>query len=115
MNRDNVMRLWSAKVSAKKIAEQLGLSTARVYQILKDEGCSPVRRGRPPRADLSTFAASLRNCREAAGLTQAELAEHCSMPLGTLRNLERGATEPLLSTAKKLAETLGVTLDKLAR
>lgn len=115
MNRDSILRLWDAKIPAKKIAEQLGISAARVYQILKDEGKSSPRRGRIPRSDLPAFAIALRKRRETTGLTQAQLAERCSMPLGTLRNLERGATEPLLSTAKKLADALGIQLDELTR
>jgi transcriptional regulator with XRE-family HTH domain len=57
---------------------------------------------------------SLRECRKAAGLTQAKLAEHLFDAGGTLRNLERGATEPLLPTTKKLADALGVRLVELA-
>ena len=114
MNREQVLALWGKQVPAKEIAERLGISTARVYQILKEEGKGPSRRGRSPRPDLPAFAALLRKRREAAGLTQAELAEQCAMPVGTLRNLEQGATEPLLSTAKKLADSLGVRVDDLA-
>ena len=56
----------------------------------------------------------LKRCREAAGLTQREVARRSGVPLGTLRNLEQDRKEPLFRTVVRIAETLGISLDALA-
>src|SRR4051812_3962138 len=57
------------------------------------------------------FGRRLAELREAAGLTQAALAEKGGIPLGTIRELEQGRREPLFSNMQKLAAALGVSLD----
>ncbi len=60
----------------------------------------------------STFGQKLRELREAAGLTQAELAERAGMnPFGVAK-LEQGQREPSWATVLALAGALG--LDCLA-
>jgi transcriptional regulator with XRE-family HTH domain len=49
-----------------------------------------------------------------AGMTQEELAEASGVSRGTISRLEAGAQEPRPSTARKLAETLGVEPQDLA-
>lgn len=61
-----------------------------------------------------TFADRLRQLRLAANMTQAALAEASGVALPTIRNYEQGDREPLLSTAKKLAQALGVSMDQLS-
>jgi transcriptional regulator with XRE-family HTH domain len=56
----------------------------------------------------------LKRLREAAGLTQAKLAEAARVPVGTLRNWEASRRTPLFDAAVRLADALGVTLDELA-
>jgi transcriptional regulator with XRE-family HTH domain len=57
------------------------------------------------------FAARLRELREAAGLTQAQLAERAGMHLHGLTKLEQGDREPAWATVIALAEALGVSCD----
>jgi transcriptional regulator with XRE-family HTH domain/tetratricopeptide (TPR) repeat protein len=60
------------------------------------------------------FAAALRRHREAAGLTQAELADRAGLGERTVSNLERGVnTAPYPSTVRLLAGALGLTDDEL--
>jgi transcriptional regulator with XRE-family HTH domain len=60
-----------------------------------------------------TFGRRLKRLREAAGLSQAQLAAAACVPVGTLRNAEYDRREPLVSTAGKLAAAIGVTVDEL--
>jgi transcriptional regulator with XRE-family HTH domain len=57
----------------------------------------------------------LRELREKAGLSQAEVAERAGVPLGTLRGWEYGRREPLLSAAGQLAVALGVEVGELLK
>jgi transcriptional regulator with XRE-family HTH domain len=52
--------------------------------------------------------------RLAAGLSQSKLAGKSGVPIGTLRNWEQDRRVPLLDTAARVAQALGVTLDLLA-
>jgi putative transcriptional regulator len=54
------------------------------------------------------FAARLKGLREAAGLTQRELAEKAGVAQRTVSSLEQALYEPVWSTALALAEALGV-------
>ena len=56
-----------------------------------------------------SFAGVLRGQREAAGLTQAELADRAGLGVRTVSNLERGVnTSPYPSTVRLLADALGL-------
>jgi transcriptional regulator with XRE-family HTH domain len=55
----------------------------------------------------------LKRLREAASLSQSQLATRASVPVGSLRNWEYGRREPLLSAASRLARALGVSIDAL--
>jgi transcriptional regulator with XRE-family HTH domain len=54
------------------------------------------------------FAERLRALREAAGLTQRELAARAGLGLRTVGNLEQGLREPAWATVLALAAALGV-------
>jgi len=58
-----------------------------------------------------TFGQRLRELREAAGLTQAQLAEKSGVPVGTIRDYEQVKRAPLLTTAIVLAKSLGESLE----
>lgn len=60
-----------------------------------------------------TLGQRIQRLREAARMTQAELAAAAGVPLGTLRNWEQGTREPLASAVAKLARALKVSADKL--
>jgi transcriptional regulator with XRE-family HTH domain len=56
------------------------------------------------------FAARLRQLRQAAGLSQAQLAAASGVPVKTIRGLEITPREPTLNTLLLLAQGLGVGL-----
>jgi putative transcriptional regulator len=64
-------------------------------------------------AENQTMGQKLKALRQAAGMTQAELAKTSGLPLGTIRNWEQDYRSPLLSTAGLVARALNVSLDEL--
>jgi transcriptional regulator with XRE-family HTH domain len=61
------------------------------------------------------FASRLRELREGAGLTQAELAAKAGLHLHGLTKLEHGDREPSWATIQALADALAVTCDELRK
>lgn len=61
------------------------------------------------------LGANLRRLREAAGLTQMELANRAHMDMSEISKLEHGKRDPQLSTVVRLAEALGLTAVDLIR
>jgi transcriptional regulator with XRE-family HTH domain len=59
------------------------------------------------------FAINLRRAREAAGISQEELAERCEVHRTEISLLERGGREPRLGTMIKLATALGTSAEAL--
>ncbi len=59
------------------------------------------------------LARRLKRLREHQGLTQAQLARKAGLTLGYIGRLEIGMHDPSLSTLRKLAKALKVTLAKL--
>ncbi len=62
---------------------------------------------------LGKFRINLRKIRKLKGLTQQELAEKSGLHLTYVGHLELGKYMPTLFVAWKLAQTLGVNVDKL--
>src|SRR5262249_61100634 len=58
------------------------------------------------------FSTRLRALRQAAGLTQQELADRSGVPLHSITKLEGGTHAPQWATAIKLARALGISLDQ---
>ena len=58
---------------------------------------------------------ALAACREAAGLSQAQLAERCGISGPYLSMIENGRKQPSAPVAQRLAEQLGVLLADIAR
>jgi transcriptional regulator with XRE-family HTH domain len=58
-----------------------------------------------------TFAARLKGLREAAGLTQPQLAERAGMNQYGIAKLEQGVREPSWATVQALAAALGVSCE----
>lgn len=56
---------------------------------------------------------SIRAVREAAGMTQAELARHVGVTRQTLIAIEQGRYSPTLELAFQIARAFGVGLDDL--
>jgi transcriptional regulator with XRE-family HTH domain len=61
------------------------------------------------------FAGRLRELREAANLTQQQLAERSGMTVRTITQLECGGSRPSWETVLALAEVLQVELEEFAR
>ncbi|OAI51859.1 hypothetical protein AYO44_16870 [Planctomycetaceae bacterium SCGC AG-212-F19] len=57
------------------------------------------------------FAARLRELREAAGLTQAQLAERAGLHIHGLTKLEHGDRKPAWETVQALGAALGVSCE----
>ncbi len=61
-----------------------------------------------PKENAANFGGRLRELREAAGLTQVQLAERVGLYSQGVVKLERGEREPAWATVIVLAEALGV-------
>jgi transcriptional regulator with XRE-family HTH domain len=61
-----------------------------------------------------TFAEKLRQLRDAAGLTQEQLAERSGINLWTVRGYEQGRREPSWKGILSLARALGVAAEVFA-
>ena len=72
------------------------------------EGGPPGAGGRAPPPERLAFAANLQRARQAAGLTQAELAEKSGVSQPHISQLESGTWEPRLATIMQLARALGI-------
>jgi transcriptional regulator with XRE-family HTH domain len=66
-------------------------------------------RGKPDPA----LGAAIRQAREDAGLTQAQLAVSADLAIGTLTRLEAGTSDPSWSSVRSLAEALKIGLAHL--
>lgn len=62
--------------------------------------------------ETSGFGRRLRELRDAAELSQAQLGERAGMAYQAIARLERGDREPTWPTVLKLAEALGVPTDE---
>ncbi len=61
---------------------------------------------------LPPFALRLKALREAAGLTQSQLAERSGLHLGAVFKLEQGKREPSWATVQALCDALGVSSEE---
>lgn len=55
----------------------------------------------------------LKELREVRGFTQEALARAADLSLKQIQNIERGGAQPRITTARRLAAALGVSLDEL--
>jgi transcriptional regulator with XRE-family HTH domain len=61
-----------------------------------------------------SFGQHLRQLREGAGLSRAELARRAGVPASTLRGWENDRGFPAMPAALRLAEALGVPVERFA-
>ena len=61
-----------------------------------------------------SFGGHLRSLRERAGLSRSALARQAGVPVATLRNWESDRGFPSLAACLRLAEALGVPVERLA-
>lgn len=62
---------------------------------------------------VSAIGPKVRELREAAGLSQEDLAHQAKISTSTLSRIERGTYQPRLDTLNKLAQALGVPVADL--
>jgi len=55
------------------------------------------------------LGANVRKAREARGMTQFQVAAAAGFVVSTISDIERGATDPQISTIRRIARVLGVT------
>jgi transcriptional regulator with XRE-family HTH domain len=60
-----------------------------------------------------TFGERLRQLREAAGLSQEQLAKRAAISVDSVQNWEQDRTRPRLEFLPRLAQALSVTMDEL--
>ena len=63
---------------------------------------------------MSEFSERLKQCRQAKGLRQQDVAEQLGISYRTYRRYESGETEPTISIALQLADFFQVSLDYLS-
>jgi transcriptional regulator with XRE-family HTH domain len=63
--------------------------------------------------DLTLFGKNLKACRQAAGLTQVQLAERASLAPRTLQSIEAGELNILITTLRRLRGALGCRYGEL--
>ncbi len=64
-------------------------------------------------AILRRFGKKLRSFREAAGLSQEQLAELSGLHRNYIGGMERGERNPTITSLKKVSKSLGISLSKL--
>jgi len=62
---------------------------------------------------METSVKTIRELREAAGLTQLELAVRVGVTPSTVYNWESGRAEPRVSQLRRVAEAFGVKMDDI--
>jgi transcriptional regulator with XRE-family HTH domain len=62
---------------------------------------------------VSAIGPKIRELREAAALTQEDLAHQAGISTSTLSRIERGNFQPRMDTLGKLAQALGVSVAEL--
>lgn len=60
-----------------------------------------------------TTRKTVKQLREEHGWKQIDLAYHAGVSLSTVSNIEAGQQDPRISIARKIADTLGVTVDAI--
>jgi len=118
-DRDDFFELTQALASAKTDEEYEAAARA-LREILnqKDGGVHVFKLGEPPSDMQQEFmdhvGGRIRHFREAAGLTQEELAEKSGLPQSHISRLETGRHSPSWLTLEKIAKPLGINPSELA-
>ena len=64
---------------------------------------------------VKRFAENMKKIREAKGMSQGDIFRATKIDRAYICNLETGKQNPTLETIEKIAEALGVTIDKLLK
>ncbi|HXQ88751.1 MAG TPA: helix-turn-helix transcriptional regulator [Solirubrobacterales bacterium] len=62
----------------------------------------------------SGLGKAVRSLREEAGVDQATLAERAELPLSLIAEIESGRSDPTWGDMRRVAEALGVSLERLS-
>ena len=63
---------------------------------------------------ISIITKNIKKCRTKLGISQDKLSKLAGITLHTITKIESGATpDPRIETVKKIADALGVSIDKL--
>ncbi|WP_433243476.1 helix-turn-helix domain-containing protein [Streptosporangium sp. CA-135522] len=81
----------------------------REKQGMSENAAGPSIRRQPPTVRLRRLAAELRQLRQAAGLSQEDVAEKTNVNIVTLYRIETAKTKPQLRTLIALLDAYGVT------
>ena len=100
------------KTKVRKLAEREGWLSAREDAAARMKSRT-FRRAFADRRLVGEIAVLIRKMREAAGLSQSELAKRARMPQSAIARLEsaRSKTVPSLSTIARLSAATGVRLE----
>lgn len=63
--------------------------------------------------DFKNFGNNLKLIRKSHGITKAELAKELGVGVATITNYEANRRTPSLATVSKIADALGVTMNRL--
>jgi transcriptional regulator with XRE-family HTH domain len=64
---------------------------------------------------LKKLGANIRKIRLSKGLTQVQLGDLCDSEKSSINRIESGRTNPTVTTIKKIAENLEVSIDEVFR
>jgi len=65
--------------------------------------------------DSKKLGENLKEIRLSKGIKQVEIAKILGVDRSFVSNLEKGKTNPTLSTIKRIADALGVSVDRLLK
>jgi len=67
------------------------------------------------KSESEKLGKNLKRIRTSKGISQGDIARSLEVSRGFVSNIENGKTNPTLSTISKLANALGVSVDKLLK
>ena len=67
------------------------------------------------KSESEKLGRNLKHIRTTKGISQGDIARSLEVSRGFVSNIENGKTNPTLSTISKLANALGVSVDKLLK
>jgi ribosome-binding protein aMBF1 (putative translation factor) len=97
----------------RQVREQIEYEKPEINAAIRRR-MAEIRQGKAAGQGEKTLGQSIRAAREAAGVSQVDLATAANISQGYLSQLEQDEREPTLPIAARIARALGVSLDELA-
>jgi ribosome-binding protein aMBF1 (putative translation factor) len=115
MKRTNRDRPLTSEEAAKynAIREEIEAEKPEINSRIRNR-LADKKKEKAAQSDSQTLGQHIRAAREALGESQVSLAAAAGISQGYLSQLEADEREPTLSIAARLANALGISLDKLA-